>query len=101
MKLKDNPEFKQLPRFSGGSYSHLDRLYLPHTKIFLSKVEISGANDLILIAKPVDGGSEQWRDWLKLKRADETKIKILLDWLNERIGETIDSIFKSKFSFED
>lgn len=101
MKLKDNPDIKQLPRFSGGSYSHLDRLYLPHTEIFLSKVEISSAGDLELIAKPIDGGSEQWRDWLKLKRTDETKIKILLDWLNERIGETIDSIFRSEFNFED
>ena len=100
MKLKDNPDIKQIPRFSGGSYSHLDRLYLPHTEIFLSKVEISNAGDLELIAKPVDGGSEQWRDWLKLKRTDETKIKILLNWLNARIGDTIDSIFKSEFSFE-
>ncbi|GAF78806.1 unnamed protein product, partial [marine sediment metagenome] len=71
------------------------------TEIFLSKVEISSAGDLELIAKPVDGGSEQWRDWLKLKRTDETKIKILLDWLNERIGESIDSIFRREFNFED
>jgi hypothetical protein len=31
---------------------------------------------------------------------NEHKKKILLDWLNERIGETIDSIFRSEFSFE-
>ena len=53
--LKDNPEFKQLPRFSGGSYSHLDRIYLPHTEIFLSKVEISSTGNLDAFKKDVDG----------------------------------------------
>jgi len=99
--LKDNPEFKKLPKFAGGSYAHSDRIYLTHNEIFLSKVEISNAGDLKLIARPIDGGPEQWRDWLKLKDPDENKIKILLYWLNNRIGETIDSIFRSEFSFED
>ena len=49
---------------------------------------------------PADGGPEQLRDWLKLKIPDENKIKTLLDWFNKRIGETIDSIFRSEFSFE-
>jgi len=101
MMLKDNPEFKELPRFSGGSYSYNDRIYLPHNEIYLSKVQISNAGDLELIVKPVNGGPEQWRDWLKLRKPDGNKTKFLLNWLNERIGETIDSIFRSEFSFED
>ena len=97
--LKDNPELN-LPRFSGGSYSYLDRIYLPHNELVLSEVKISNSGDLELIVIPADGGPEQWRDWLKLKIPDENKIKTLLDWFNKQIGETIDSIFRSEFSFE-
>ena len=99
MMLKDNPELN-LPRFSGGSYSHLDRIYLPHNEFVLSEVKLSNSGDLELIAKPIDGGPEQWIDGLKLKIPGENKKKILLDWFNARIGETVDSIFSSEFSFE-
>lgn len=100
MKLKDNPDIKQLPRFSGGSYSHLDRIFLSHNKLILSEVRLSNAGDLELVAKPLDGGSEQWRDWLKLKKHDKNKTKILFEWLTNQIGNTIDSIFRSEFSFK-
>ena len=99
MLLKDNPELN-LPNFSGGSYSHFDRIYLPHNELVLSEVKISNSGDLELIVKPIDGGSEQWTDWLKFKSPNENKKKILLNWLNARIGDTIDSIFRSEFSFE-
>jgi len=55
---------------------------------------------LELIAKPDDGGPEQWTDRLKLKKDDEHKKKFLWDWFNERIGKTIDSIYRSEFNFE-
>jgi len=99
MMLKDNPEIK-LPQFLGGSYSSLDRLYLPHNKLVLSEVKLSNSGDLELIAKPDNGGPEQWTDRLKLKKDDEHKKKFLWDWFNERIGKTIDSIYRSEFNFE-
>ena len=99
MMLKDNPDLI-LPRFSGGSYSHFDRIFLPHNKLILSEVKLSNSGDLELVAKPIGGGSEQWTDWLKLKKHDENKIKILFEWLNNQIGNTIDYIFKSEFSFK-
>ena len=101
MKLKDNQEIKQLPRFSGGSYSQNDRIYLQHNKIYLSEVKISNAGDLELTARPLDSGPEQWRDFLKLKKPNEKKVKILLNWLKDKIGENVDSVFNSEFSFED
>jgi hypothetical protein len=55
---------------------------------------------LELIVIPADGGHEQWIDWLKLKIPDENWIKTLLDWFNNRIGDVIDSILRSEFSFE-
>lgn len=99
MMLKDNQELI-LPNFSGGSYSHFDRIFLPHNKLILSEVKQSNSGDLELIVKPVDCGPEQWMDWLKFKLPNENKKKILLNWLIVRIGCTIDSIFKSEFSFE-
>ena len=99
MMLKDNPELI-LPKFLGGSYSHFDRIFLPNDNLVLSEVKLSNSGDLELVVKPVDGGQEQWIDWLKFKLPNENKKKILLDWLNARIGYTIDSIFKSEFSFE-
>ena len=75
MKLKDNPDIKQLPRFSGGSYSHSDRISFPHGKIFLSGVKISNPGDLELTAKPIDGGSEQWKDWIKIRKSKEGKTR--------------------------
>ena len=99
MMLKDNPELN-LPNFTGGSYSHFDRIFLPYNELILSEVKLSNSGNLELIVKPIDGGQEQWTDWLKLKIHDENKIKILLDWFNKQIGKTIDFIYKSEFSFE-
>ena len=61
MILKDNPDLI-LPKFSGGSYSHFDCIFLPHNKLIISKVKLSNSGDLELITRPIDGGSEQWTD---------------------------------------
>jgi hypothetical protein len=99
MVLKDNPEII-LPKFLGGSYSHFDRIFLPHNELILSEVKLSDSGNLELIVKPLDGGSEQWTDWLKFKKHDKNKTRILFAWLINQIGDTIDSIFRSEFSFE-
>jgi len=78
MMLKDNPDLI-LPRFLGGSYSHFDRIFLPHNKLILSEIKLSNSGDLELVAKPIDGGSEQWTDWLKLKKHEKNKIRILFE----------------------
>ena len=99
MMFKDNPELI-MPIFRGGSYSLLDRIFLPHNQIKLKSVKIANSGDLELISIPTDGGHEQWIDWLKFKTPDESKRKFLLEWLNARIDKTIDLIYRSEFSFE-
>ena len=98
MILQNNPELI-IPRFQGGSYSHYDRIFLPHDEIKLKSVSITNSGDLELLALPIDDGPEQWIDWIKFKTHDETKSKFLFEWLQNRIGQTIDRIFKSEFSF--
>jgi len=99
MMFKDNPELI-LPIFQGGSYSHYDRIFLPHNQLKLKSVKIANSGDLELIAVPTDNGHEQWTDRLKFKTQDESKRKFLLDWLNTKIGETIDAIYNSEFNFD-
>ena len=99
MMLKDNPEIT-LPQFRGGSYSHFDRVFLSHNKLVLSEVKLSNSGNLELVAKPDDGGHEQWPEQLKFVKDDENKKEFLKGWLKERIGKTIDSIYRSEFSFE-
>ena len=98
MMLKNNPELI-MPRFQGGSYSHYDRINLPHDEIKLKSVDITNSGDLELIAIPIDDGQEQWIDWIKFKTFNEEKSKFLFAWLKDRIGQTIDQILKSEFSF--
>lgn len=98
MMLKDIPEIK-LPQFKGGSYAGLDRLYLPHNMLILSKVKQLESGDLELTAGAKDG-HEQFKGRLRFKVDDEGKKKFLYEWLSARIGKTIDSIYRSEFSFE-
>lgn len=98
MMLKDIPEV-ELPQFKSGSFAGLDRLYLPHSEIVLSEVKQLESGDLELTAKAKDG-PEQFNGKLRFKLDDGSKKKFLYKWLSLRIGETIDSIYRSEFSFE-
>ena len=99
MMLKDNPEII-LSQFDVSSYSGFDHTFLPHEKLILTEVKLSNSGNLELIAKPDDGGQEQWTGQLKFIKDDENKKEFLKGWLKEHIGKTIDSIYKSQFSFE-
>lgn len=99
MMLRNNSEIEQLPKFQGGSYSGSDRIYLPHENIYLSSVEILNNGRLKLVARPVDGGAEQWTDFLKLGDPDPEKTEIIHNWLEEKVGDDIHSIFNSEFNF--
>lgn len=98
MRLEDIPEII-LPRFQANSYSDFDRTFLPHNEIKLKSVNVSNSGDIELIAVPIDGRQEQWKDRIKFKKQDNAKREFLLNWLKNRIGQTIDYILKSEFNF--
>ena len=98
MLLKDNPDI-ELPAFLGGFFSGMDRLYISLNLLILKKVERLDNGDLELTARAKDG-HELREDVLRFKTEDSAKKEILCKWLNKRLGETIDFIYKSHFDFE-
>ncbi|MBU0572189.1 hypothetical protein KKH23_03270 [Patescibacteria group bacterium] len=98
MLFKDNPNI-ELPPFLGGFFSGMDRLYIPHNLLILKKIERLDNGDLELTAQAKDG-HELREGVLKFKTEDPGKKEILYKWLNKRLGETIDFIYRSHFDFE-
>lgn len=99
MLLKDNP-YIELPRFLGGFFSGMDRLYIPHNILILKRIEKQKNGDLDLTAQAKDG-PEIRKGTLRFKTEDKVKKEILYKWLEKRIGETIDFIYRSHFDFKE
>jgi len=98
MLLKNNPDI-ELPAFLGGFFSGMDRLYIPHNLLILKKIEKQKNGDLELTAQAKDG-HELREGVLKFKTEDPDKKEILYKWLNKRLGETIDFIYRSQFDWD-
>lgn len=101
MKLKDNKFFK-LPRFLGGWYGGLDRLFIPHDNLFLKGVfQREDNGEIELIAKAKDGPEEK-RGHVNFTNKDEKRSNkdILYHWLRKQIGKDIQAIYHSEFDFE-
>lgn len=98
MLLKDNSDI-ELPPLLGGFFSGMDRLFIPHNLLILKKIERQKNGDLKLTARAKDG-HELRKGVLRFKTEDPGKKEILYKWLNKRLGETIDFIYRSQFDWD-
>ena len=86
------------PQFNAWSYSGLDQLVPTHDKLLLTKVEPLKSGTLKLTAKE-KGSDRQSSSNIRFKLDDVSKKEYLYKWFSAQIGETIDSIYRSEFSF--
>jgi len=99
MLLKDNKLF-ELPSFSGGSSSGLDRLAIPHAKLILSKaLQRDDNGNIEFICRATDGVEEK-RGSIQFSQDDRAKKDILCSWFCRQIGKNIEAIYSSEFTFE-
>lgn len=80
------------------SYRGTDRTQLPNEKLVLLKVELKLIG--IKLEANAKDGLEQFSGILSLKPEFENMKKSVSKWLKDQIGRTIDSIYRSEFSFE-
>lgn len=98
MVLKDNKSFK-LPSLSGGSYSGMDRLYIPYNILILKQVSQRPDNGNVeLICQAADGPEEK-RGGIRFLTEDRSRKDILYSWFRQKIGKDIETIYNSDFAF--
>ena len=94
MRLEDIAE---LPQWAC-SYGGTDRIQLPNEKLVLLKVELKPIG--ISLEANAKDGLEQFSGILSLKPEFGNMKNSVSKWLKDQIGKTIDSIYRSEFSFE-
>lgn len=98
MLLKDNKSF-ELPTFSGGSFSGMDRLWIPHNILILIEVHQREDNgEIELIARAKDG-SEEKRGHVRFIGDNRDQKDLLSSWLKQQIGKDIETVYNSEFVF--
>lgn len=99
MLLKDCRQFK-LPRLLGGWFSGMDRHHIPHNNLILKEVLQRDDNgDISLICQAKDGLEEK-RGWIKFPTENRSEKDALYNWLQQRIGQDIETIYHSDFIIE-
>jgi hypothetical protein len=89
----------ELPQFIAWNFSGFEQQIVPtHDKLLLTKVEPLKSGTLKLTVKE-KGNDRQSSGNIRFKLDDVSKKEYLYKWLSSQIGETIDSIYKSEFSF--
>src|SRR3989344_99595 len=96
--LKDN-KFLKLPSLTGGSFSGMDRLLIPHDLLLLKLVEQREDNGNIEIITQAADGPEEVRGGIKFTDDDRRRKDVLFFWLQQQIGKDIETIYQSKFFF--
>lgn len=100
MLLKENKLF-ELPPLTGGSFSGMDRLYLPLNILVLKDINQRDDNgDITLICQAKDG-PEQRIGSIIFSNDDRLKKDMLYRWLKNQIGKNIESIYNEYFTFGD
>ena len=98
MTLKENTLF-ELPSLTGGSFSGLDRLEIPHSDLILREVlQREDTRDIELVCQAKDGPEEK-RGMVKFLVGDRSKKDILCNWFRQKVGYNIETIYGSNFSF--
>ena len=98
MLLKDNKLFK-LSLLTGGSFSGMDRLLIPHNNLLLIKVEQREDNGNIRITTKAKDGREELSGEIRFSVDDREKKDNLFRWLQLQIGKDVESIYSSNFNF--
>jgi len=97
--LEDNPNIK-LPRFVGGSFAGMDILPTGSlNNLILERVEELESGDLRLTVR-IEGTEQKLSGSVKFLEEKLGLKDTLRRWLSSKIGKTIDSIYRSEFSFE-
>ena len=100
MMLKDNQSI-ELPKFLNTSFSGMDILPTGSlNNLILEKVEETESSELKLTAR-IEGTQQQLSDSIKFLKEKRGLKDALYKWLSGQIGNTIDSIWRSEFSFEE
>ncbi|HUV42369.1 MAG TPA: hypothetical protein VMY36_00465 [Patescibacteria group bacterium] len=99
MILKDNSNIK-LPSFTGGSFTEMD---IHRTgalnNLILEGIEKMENGDLKLVVR-TEKTQNKLSDSIKFLKEKRGLKNALHKWLSGQIGKTIDSIYRSEFSFE-
>lgn len=96
MLLKDNKSFK-LPGLQAGSFSCLDRLYIPYNILILGEVLQRLDNGNIEIVCRAQDGPEEKRGAIHFSSDDRSQKDVLCSWLTKQIGNDIETIYNSNF----
>lgn len=100
MLLKENKLF-ELPPLTGGSFSGMDRLYLPLNILILKDINQREDNgDITLVCQAKDG-PEQRTGSIGFSNDDRLKKDMLYHWLQNQIGKDVESIYNEDFTFGD
>lgn len=98
--LKDN-QFIELPQLMAGSFAGFDRLVIPYNILILKKVlQREDNGDIYLICHAKDGPEEK-RGTIHFSINDRKKKDLLFFWFRQHIGNNIETIYESNFSFKD
>lgn len=100
MLLKDNKLFT-MPRLMGGSFSGMDRLYIPHNILILLKVTQREDNGNIELLCQAKDGPEQMNGSVRFSINDRQKKDVLYKWLLQQIGKDVETIYRTEFIFGD
>lgn len=98
MMLENNPNIK-LPSFLGGSFGGMDTHPTARNDLILEKVQKVESGDLELTVR-IKGTKQKLSDSIKFLKEKRGQKDTLYKWLSGQIGKTIDSIYRSEFSFE-
>lgn len=100
MTLKNHPYIK-LPSLTGGSFSGLDRLLLPHNILILKKVTQRVDNGNIDIITRAKDGPEERSGPLRVLLDDRARKDFLYHWFQQQLGKDIETVYNSEFTFGD
>ena len=99
MMLEEYSSEIELPQFIAWNFSGFEQQIVPtHDNLLLIKVEPLMSGNLKLTVKE-KSRDRQSSGNMRFKLDDVSKKEYLYKWLSARIGETIDSIYRSEFSF--
>lgn len=85
----------------GGSFSGMDRLYIPHNILILKYVTQRDDNGNIELLCQAKDGPEQMSGNVRFSINDRQKKDILYKWLLQQIGKDVETIYRTEFIFGD
>lgn len=100
MQLIDNKDFK-LPNLLAGSFSGMDRLYLPQKYLILYEVTQRPDNGNIELKCRAKNGPEQKRGNIRFLVENRVKKDSLYSWLQNQVGKDIETIYGLEFGFQE